>query len=138
MAGAIVLVLLGVVHSLAVIAEPAPQNDTERQLYNLMANYKIPLPGAVRSMAELVRGFNIAFGLLSLSLGLINLAIARLDSSVLKRLALVNVVWLTAMTLNSMYHWFAIPTAFLATALLLFAVSWMALLKGLKPASGAA
>lgn len=124
---AIVLALFGLFHALSLIQKPAASNDTERQLLDLMANYKFPLPGAVRSMGDLMQGFSLALSLLSLALGAINLAISGQGTAILRRLALINVLWLAAMTVNSLYHWFVIPTGFLVIALVLFALAWVKL-----------
>ena len=59
--GAWTLLLLGAVHSLSLLEKPTPANDAERQLLDLMANYKFNLMGSVRSMADLMRGFSISF-----------------------------------------------------------------------------
>jgi hypothetical protein len=55
------LVLLGLVHLLSLFTKPAPTNDIERQLLDLMANYKFNLMGSSRSMADLMQGFSISF-----------------------------------------------------------------------------
>jgi len=49
-AGAIVLILLGLVHSLSLIESQVPANETEKQLFSLMSDYKFDLMGSMRSM----------------------------------------------------------------------------------------
>jgi hypothetical protein len=68
-AGAVALVLLGLVHSLSLFGKPLPANDTEKQLMDLMANYKFDLIGSARSMGDLMRGFSVAFTVSALGLG---------------------------------------------------------------------
>src|SRR5262245_6234678 len=46
MAGAVLLIVLGLVHSLSLIKARVPSNDTERQLLDLMSNYKFNLMGS--------------------------------------------------------------------------------------------
>jgi hypothetical protein len=60
-AGGVMLVVFGLVRSLSLIRDPVAVNDTERQLLELATNYKFNLTGSLRSMAELWRGFSIAF-----------------------------------------------------------------------------
>jgi hypothetical protein len=130
-AAAAVLILLGLAHSLGVLNQPVAQNDTERQLFDLMANYKSNLMGSMRSTGELLQGFNISFVILPLALGILNLVLAGEPGIRLKRLALINIIWLAAMTANSVYNWFLAPTLFLAIALVLFIAAWLKL-----PATG--
>src|SRR5450755_642771 len=71
--GAVVLLLLALVHSLSLFGKPAPANDTERQLLDLMSNYKFNVMGSMRSMDNFLRGFSISFMLGVLALGAIDL-----------------------------------------------------------------
>jgi hypothetical protein len=59
-AGAVALLILGLVHSLALIREQVPANDTEKQLLDLMSNYTFNLMGSFRSMAGMLRGFSVS------------------------------------------------------------------------------
>lgn len=45
-------------------------------------------------MGDLMQGFSLALSLLSLALGAINLAISGQGTAILRRLALINVLWL--------------------------------------------
>jgi hypothetical protein len=126
-AGAILLVILGLVHSLSLIKAPVPSNDTERQLLDLMSNYKFDLMGSERSMDNLLRGFSISFMLAALVLGLLDLVLRRERPQLLKRIALLNVVWLAAMTSVSLRYFFAAPTSFLVAALTVFLLAWLTL-----------
>jgi len=126
-AGAILLIILGLVHSLSLIKNLAPSNDTERQLLDLMSNYKFDLMGSQRSMDNLFRGFSISFMLAALGLGVLDLVLRRERTQLLKRIALVNVLWLTAMTGVSLRYFFAAPTSFLVAALLVFLLAWLTL-----------
>jgi hypothetical protein len=126
-AGAILLVILGLVHSLSLIKAPVPSNGTERQLLDLMSNYKFDLMGSERSMDNLLRGFSISFMLAALVLGLLDLVLRRERPQLLKRIALLNVVWLAAMTSVSLRYFFAAPTSFLVAALTVFLLAWLTL-----------
>lgn len=123
--GAVVLLLLGFVHSLSLLEKPGPANDTERQLLNLMSNYKFNAMGSMRTMDNFLRGFSISFMLSLLGLGTLDLMLCRERPGLLKRVALVNAIWLAAMTAVSVRYFFIFPTSCLAAALLIFAVAWL-------------
>lgn len=122
-AGAVWLVLLGLVHSLSLVGTPQPANETERQLLDLMSNYRFPLMGSMRSMDNLFRGFSISFMFGCLAVGALAWVVRRERAELLKRVALVNTVWLAAMTAVSLRYFFAVPSSFLAIALAIFAAA---------------
>lgn len=126
-AGAVWLVLMGLVHSLSFLVKQSASNETERQLLDLMVNYKFNLMGSMRSMDNLLRGFSIAFMLAALGMGALNLVLVRERAGLLKRVALVNILWLAAMTAVSLRYFFAIPISFLGVALLIFVLAWLKL-----------
>jgi hypothetical protein len=130
--GAVVLLMLGLVHSLALFAKPVPANDTEKQLQDLMTNYKFNLMGSMRSMDNLMRGFSSSFMLWTLGVGVLNLVLARERAGLLKRLARINTILLAAMTAVGLRYFFVAPNSFLVAALLIFALAWLKL-----PAEGA-
>ena len=127
-AGAVMLVLLGLAHSLSLFGRPVPANDTEKQLLVLMANYKFNLMGSARSMENLMYGFSVAFMLAALGFGVFDLLLSNERAGLLKRVAGINTIWLAAMTLVSLRYFFAAPTSFLVAALLIFALAWLKLL----------
>jgi len=61
----------------------------------------------------------------AIGLGILDLALSRERTVLLKRLALINAIWLIAMTAASLRYFFLAPTAFLATVLLLFVLAWV-------------
>src|SRR6266849_5042254 len=93
-AGAVALLLLGLVHSLSLIHELVPANDTARQLLDLMSSYKFDLMGSLRSMSDMLRGFSVSFMVAALGFGVFDLVLSRERAGLLKRAALVNVIWL--------------------------------------------
>jgi uncharacterized membrane protein len=119
-AGAILLIVMGLVHSLSLIKGPVASNETERQLLDLMSNYKLDLLGSMRSMENLMTGFSISFMFAALGFGALDIVLRRERTQLIKRIALVNAVWLAAMTAVSLRYFFAVPTSFLAAALLIF------------------
>jgi len=115
------------VHSLSLLRDPVPANDTERQLLGLMSSYKFNLLGSIRTMAGMLRGFSVSFMLAPLGFGLFDLVLSRERAGLLKRAALINVIWLTAMTAISLHYFFIVPTSFLGTTLLIFVLAWLKL-----------
>jgi hypothetical protein len=127
MAGAILLIVMGLVHSLSLVKAPVPSNDTERQLLDLMSDYKFDLLGSMRSMQNLMTGFSISFMLAALGLGAVDLSLWREPAELIKRIAIVNTLWLAVMTAVSVRYFFAAPTSFLAAALILFLLATLTL-----------
>jgi hypothetical protein len=126
-AGAVLMVLLGLVHALSLIRAPVPANETERQLFHLMDTYRFNLMGSMRSMTDLFRGFSMAFTVASLGLGVLDLTLARERPALLKRVALVNIVWLAALVGIALKYFFAVPLTLQVVALLIFAAAWLKL-----------
>jgi hypothetical protein len=125
--GAVVLVILGLIHSLSLIRELVPANDTERQLFHLMDTYRFNLMGSMRTMTELFRGFSVCFTVASIGLGVLDLSLLREPSALLKRVALIHVLWLGALVVIALKYFFAAPLAFQALALAIFAAAWIKL-----------
>jgi hypothetical protein len=121
------MLLLAAVHSISLFEKLAAANETERQLLDLMTNYRFNLMGSARSMRDLMQGFSVCFTLSALGLGSIDLALSSEHTALLKRLALVNTLWLAALTAVSLYYFFAAPTSFLAAAILIFLAAWLTL-----------
>jgi len=126
-AGAIVLILLAMAHSISLFEPIQASNDTERQLLSLMRTYKFDLVGSPRSMDNLLRGFSICFMVAAVGLGVLDLVLSRERSALEGGVALVNALWLAVMTDVSLCYFFIIPTTFMIVALLLFALTWLVL-----------
>ena len=125
--GGAVMLLLAAVHAVSLFQKQTPANETERQLLDLMTNYKFDLMGSVRSMWDLLQGFSVCFALSALGLGSIDLALSNERAALLKRFALINTLWLAAMIAVSLHYFFVLPTAFLAATFLLFLSAWLML-----------
>ena len=127
LAGAIWLLLMGAVHSLSFIKPLTPQNATERQLFDLMSNYKFNVAGTMRSMDNFMTGFSICFMLAALGFGLLDLSLVKERAALLKHISLVNVLWLVVMVGVSLRYFFVVPVTFLSVALLIFVLAWLKL-----------
>jgi hypothetical protein len=125
--GAVVLLLLGLAHSLSLFEKPVPANETERQLLDLMSNYKFNVMGSMRTANDFERGFSIAFVVGMLGLGTLDLILAREHTGLLKRVAMINIIWLAALTAVSLRYFFVFPTTFLMAALVIFVLAWLKL-----------
>lgn len=125
--GAVMLLILGLFHSLSLIRDLVPANDTEKELLGLMSSYKFNLMGSLRSMDDLVRGFSISFLMAALGFGIFDLTVSRERAGLLKRAALVNMIWLAAMTAVSLRYFFITPITFLSATLLIFVLAWLKL-----------
>jgi hypothetical protein len=126
-AGAVVLIVIAAVHSISLFQKPMVRNDSEKQLMELMTNYRFTVMGSVRTMNDFLRGFSISFGLASLGFGVLDFTLRRERAALLKRVALVNAIWLAIMTGISWHYFFAAPASFLAAASLIFVLAWVKL-----------
>jgi hypothetical protein len=125
--GAVWLLLLALVHAISLFQKPMATNETEKQLVDLMTNYKFQILGSPRSMYDFLRGFSIAFSLAAVVTGLFNLLVSGERSGLLKKVALLNVLWLAALSSVSLRYFFVVPTTFLVIAMLIFVMAWVKL-----------
>ena len=91
----IVQFLTAGLHSLSLFAKPVPQNDTEKQLLDLMKNYKLDFGGGFHhSMSEVVIALSACFSLVCLFGGLINIYLLRkkTDANVVKGVININLL----------------------------------------------
>jgi hypothetical protein len=87
--------LTGAVHSLSLFISPVPGNETERQLFDLMANYRLDMGAGIhRSLGELFKALSSCFSLLCLLGGLINIYLLRrkVEASVVKGLVGIQLI----------------------------------------------
>ena len=126
-AGAVALLIIGAVHSISFFQKLLPANDTEKQLLDLMSNYKFDLAGSLRSMDNLLTGFSMCFMLAALAFGAFDLLLSGERAGLLKRAALTNIIWLAAMLAVSLRYFFIVPTSFLSVTLLIFVLAWLKL-----------
>lgn len=92
---AILQILTGLVHATGFFLQPEPQNDTEKQLLNLMNTYKADLGmGFTPTFSNLFLSMSICFTLLCLFGGWLNFYLLRkgADIRMLKGTTLINLV----------------------------------------------
>jgi hypothetical protein len=125
MAGCVVLMLLGTLHLIAtsLVPPPAPKSDDEKTLERLMTTVQMEYPGAKRTTQQIFTGFSIFLDIVPNMMGLAGLAVATVrprPAAALKRLSIVYAVGSAAMLVNSILHWFMIPTPIIGLATLCF------------------
>jgi len=94
-AAAVSQLLTAVFHSLSFVNNPQPGNDTERQLLDLMTNYKLDLgAGFTHSMKDLMTAFSISLTLLLLFGGCLNWFLLRkkVESETMRGVIGINVI----------------------------------------------
>jgi hypothetical protein len=62
-----------------------------------------------------------------LAFGVLDLMLSRERAGLLRRVALVQIMWLAAMIAVSLRYFFALPLSFLVVALLIFVLAWFRL-----------
>jgi uncharacterized membrane protein HdeD (DUF308 family) len=84
----------GLFHVLSFFNSPKPANDSEKQLLDLMSNYKFDLgAGYHRSMDDIMTAFSVAFALLFFFSGVLNTFLRRsnLPANTMKGVILINI-----------------------------------------------
>jgi len=125
--GSWVLIALGLVHLLGHygLVTSTGENDSERQLLELMRGYRQDMgAGFVRSTMDLLTGFSLAFSILPVGIGLLDLVVLRHAAGaagLLRAAAIVNAGIFGGMTAMAFHYWFPAPLSFLAAAFLCFA-----------------
>jgi hypothetical protein len=105
---------------------PPPANDTERTLRTLMDGYRFPLPGASRTMGELMQGLSISWSLFLALLSATGLSVARrasADALLLPALARMHAAAFIVLLVISITYWFLIPTVCIAVTTVAYVVA---------------
>lgn len=92
---AVFQLLTAFIHSLSLFFRPPPNNETERQIFDLMQNYKFDFGGGFhRSMSDLTTGLSICFCLACLLGGLMNqyLLRKRIGDDVMQGVININLI----------------------------------------------
>jgi hypothetical protein len=92
---AAVQILTCLAHAMSFLMRPSPQNDTEKQLFDLLETYSFDMgAGFHRTMEQLINVLSAHFSLAYLLAGLINwyLAITKPNPSVIKGILNINLL----------------------------------------------
>jgi hypothetical protein len=108
---------------------PVPANDTERQLLDLTSNYKLALPGAMRSTKDLMDGFSLIFALMLALTGGLGLIVARRSANdplllvaAARALAAAYIVGV----IISLEYFFLVPTICMGSIAVAFTIASLA------------
>lgn len=96
--GSWALLATGAIHLLSFLNHREPSNDSERQLLDLLANYRFDLgAGITRSMEELLHFFSLTMSLLCFFAGILNSMLVRFfdNEALAKRVVVFNAVFWT-------------------------------------------
>jgi hypothetical protein len=124
--GCVVLVALGLVHTLGhyMMTTNQGETDAERQLLAMMRSNPQDLGlGFMRTMSDIVAGFSLTFSVLPLGMGLVGLVIRRHAAAapgLLRQAAIVYAGTYGVMTVVALRYWFPAPLFFLALAFACF------------------
>ncbi len=124
-AGSWALIITGLLHSLSLLQKPVGENDTERQLLELMTTYV--MGGVNRTMYELYFFFSLSMTLFTLFVAGLNLLFAQyyMPSEHARKFILANLIFLTIFLIPLVLCTFSIPIACYGLCWLLFLVSFV-------------
>ncbi len=123
----ILLILIGLMHSIGHFVEPPINNDTERQLFGLMRDYHFTDSGAMnRTMWHIYLCFSWSFSLFSISTGVMGLFLLRqkIESAVLKKIFWLILVFVNLFVLINLLYAIVIP-------IVLYSVTWLIFLSAM-------
>ena len=123
-------ILTAGIHSLSFFVPPKPQNDTEKQLFELMENHQIHFAGATVTMDGIMEGFGLWFALSLIWLGVMSLFLVKQlgdNQAFVRKIAGVNASALLIGTIISQIFFFFIPTICLALGLIFFSLATITL-----------
>jgi len=122
--GAILIQFItGVFHLLSFLNSPAPKNESEKRLFDLMTNYKFDLGnGFHQSMDNLMTSFSITFALLLFFSAILNIFLlhSKLSIGVMKGVVLINFfIYLICFLTMAILNFF---TPIICTGLIVFSL----------------
>lgn len=118
--GAVVLFLTAAAHLAGHLAgAPEPANDQERQLLDLMQNYKMDLGGMERSTKEILDGFSLSYSVFLFFAGLGTFVVVRSRDDAAVQTAAILLAGLTGVQLALAVAYFIIPP------IVCLAVAWI-------------
>ena len=120
--------ITGLIHSLNFINKPQPQNEVEKQLFDLLENYRVILPGGFnRSTYELMLFFNLNMTFFLVSWSIIGMILVYSLMPTKKDRQIVGVsaaIW-TAYLIPTYLLTFLIPLVLIAMTWLCFVLAWI-------------
>jgi len=103
---------------------PTPENETEKQLIDLMINYKMNIGSEEITMMGIQKGYSLIFTLFLVGPAVMGLYLSRaVPSSVLRKVNLIYIGTLSATLAISLIYFFIIPTTCIAISALFFVIA---------------
>ena len=127
--GAVLQMLTSPIHLLGHFQKPVPANDQERQLLDLMANYKTDFgAGFIRSMSDILGGLSLQYSIFILMVGLINVLALRQvrEGPFVRTLCWVNFVFMGICSVNAYAHFFLPPLTLFVLPCIAFLIAAIA------------
>ena len=122
--GCVALLLTACLHLVGHFNGLTPTNDTEKQLLDLMINYKMYIGSDEITMMGMQKGFSLLFTVLLIWPGMLGLYLAK--NSTTQTLRIVNFMYVGAMVIEtgvSQIYFFIVPTACVAISTLFFVIA---------------
>lgn len=107
-----------------------PSNDSEKQLLDLMTNYKIQVGSDTITMMGLQKGFSLCLSLLFLWTGILGLYLvsnSTVPKETLKTISFIYTIMLVMSTTLSFTYFFFMPTLCNVLCLLSFGIAYVRL-----------
>ena len=101
-----------IIHITSFFIKPAPNNETEKQLFTLMDTYQFDLgAGFHRTMSELTLVFSACLGLVCLLGGLLNWYLLRkkIESEIMKGVITINLIVFGILSILTITFTFLLP-----------------------------
>lgn len=124
--GCIALLITACLHLVGHFIGPIPENDTEKQMLDLMINYNMNIGSETVTMMGLYKGFSLCFSLLFLWTGFMGLFLSKNlaeNSTALRKAAYTYTIALGIMLAISLVYFFMIPTTCISVAFVFFAIA---------------
>ena len=124
--GCIALFITACLHLIGHFQEPIVENESEKQMLDLMINYKMKIGSDTITMMGLQKGFSLCFSLLFVWTGVLGLFLANTlasNTATLRKISFIYVGALGVETTISLIYFFMAPTACIAVALLFFIIA---------------
>lgn len=129
---AVFQIITGLAHAMSFLMRPAPQNDTEKQLFDLLETYRFDMgAGFHRTMADLMNVISAHFSIAYILAGMINwyLASQRVPVSLLKGVIGINLLMFAISAVLNIALAFLPPITLTVISFILLALTRLSLAK---------
>ena len=132
---AVVQIITGLIHSLSFLFEPKAQNETEKQLLNLMTTYQNDLGfGFSPTQMDLFLALSSCFSLMYLFGGISNFFLLRknIDVRILRELLIINILFFGTSFVIMFFMTFLYPVILTGLTFVLLVVSYFTIGRGIR------